>query len=99
MVHVLAILLVTNAVSLAEKFAGHALRTPVALGDTHYQAIGLTLWQGDLAYAALLGLVVLAAAQTYRFVEAPWRDHARRLADRVAVERIDARTAPAQTRR
>jgi peptidoglycan/LPS O-acetylase OafA/YrhL len=80
MVHVLVILLGTNAVSVVEKLSGHSLRSSVTVNAVIYQGIGLAPWQGDVAYVVVLALVIFVAAQTYRFVEAPWRESSRQLA-------------------
>lgn len=81
MVHILVILLCANAFSVAEKLCGHKLRTSVSVDGGNYLGIGLSPWQGDLAYLLQLALVILAACWTFRFVENPWRNYSRQLVD------------------
>ena len=79
MVHIFVILLLTNAISAAEKLFRIPLFTVMAVEGVDTEAIGRSLYQGDLAYLLLLASVIFFSSLTYRFVEAPARQYSRKL--------------------
>ncbi|MGB5083178.1 MAG: acyltransferase family protein [Methylocystis silviterrae] len=79
MTHVLVIMLGINGVSLGEKLFRCELRTSITVGGALLKGVGLSLWQGDIAYVAFLALVIAAASLTFRFIESPGRKFSRRV--------------------
>jgi peptidoglycan/LPS O-acetylase OafA/YrhL len=75
MVHGLVLIAMAYAFQLAERASGTSFRR-----DGYF---GTEMWQGDLYYVVLIGLVVGASYLTYDFIEQPGRKYSRKLADRI----------------
>jgi len=77
MVHTLVQTFVYKGWSVIEKITDQTLRQPVAPGLEHAR-LGLERWHGDLLTVVMLAAVVMVSFVTYRLIEKPFYEYARR---------------------
>lgn len=81
MIHAFVTARVLNAMQLAAGKLNLDIFTYVERDGETVRTVGKALWQGDLVYAVMLVIVIVASYVTYRLIEAPSRDWFRRRAD------------------
>lgn len=82
MVHIFVQSRFDDLLKIVGKLTGTALVTPVKVGATHFDLVGADPLQGTLFLPVMLALVLATAALTWRWVEKPGQDWARRVVQR-----------------
>ncbi len=85
MVHVFVQSRLDDLLKIVGKIAGATLTTPVQDGTLHFDLVGADPVQGTVLVLVMLGLVLATAALTWRWIEKPGQEWARRTVKRHAV--------------